>query len=152
MASGLARTIVALALDEAANAAGIVPGAATGFGLISVGAYVLMAGGFVRTRQFWWLALPATLAVAVVWSMAMLVSEEIATASLAAGGRGLVGLVAFSGYFAALFTVGMLFFVLPMLFALGWLADRIPALRRRGVGDAVRRGGRASPSRLNDPR
>jgi hypothetical protein len=81
----------------------------------------------------------------------MLVSEEITTASLAAGGRGLVGLVAFSGCFAALFTVGMLFFVLPMLFALGWLADRIPALRRRGVGDAVRRGGRSSPSRLNDP-
>jgi hypothetical protein len=78
--------------------------------------------------------------------MAALVSDDVAVATYAIGGRGLTGLVVFLGYFAVLATVGYLLLLSPALYALGWAADQIPALRRRGVGDALRNGGRPRSS------
>jgi hypothetical protein len=146
IALGIGQSIWAYVVDEPVNAAGIVPGVAIGFGLISVGAYALIAAGYLRAGTYWWLALPATLASLVVWSMAMLVLNEVAVGSVMAFGRGLVGLVVVFGYFATLFTVGWLLGILPCLFVLAWIADRIPWLRNAGAGEALR--GRALPRKM----
>ena len=143
VAAGAVQSLVAYLRDESANAAGVVPGIAIGFGIISVGAYAVLAAEILRQRRLSWLAFPATLTILAVWSIAVLVSEDALIATFASGGRGLVGLVVFLGYFTVLATVCFLV-ILPALHLLGWAADQIPAFRRRGVGDALRRGGRPS--------
>jgi hypothetical protein len=105
---GIGRTLLASVRDEGVNAAGIVPGVAIGFGLISVGAYALMAGRFVRLRQLWWVAYPTVLTILVVSSVALLASADAGLPSFVRGNRGLIGLIVVTGYFAVVVTVGYL--------------------------------------------
>jgi hypothetical protein len=139
IALGIGQSIRAYVVDESVNAAGIVPGVAIGFGLISVGAYVLMAAGYLRAGSYWSLAFPATLTVLVTWSTAMLVAEQVAIATVTTFGDGVSGMVVLVGFFANVGTVCMLLFILPVLLVLAWIADRFAWLRSRGVGDGLRR-------------
>lgn len=149
VAAGLSQSLVACVRDEGVNAAGVVPGVAIGFALVSVGGYALLAAGYLRMRMLRWTALPAGLTMLVVSTVAVLTTGHVPPAVYAVGGRGLVGLVVFVGYFVTLGTVVML--VLYAVFsALGWLADQVPALRRRGVGDVIRGGGRPNFGQTRD--
>jgi hypothetical protein len=48
-------------------------------------------------------------------------------------------LAVFFGYAVTAFTVFVMLGLIPLTYLLAWLADRIPALRRRGVGAYIRR-------------
>jgi hypothetical protein len=139
VAFGVAWAVSAGIRDEGVNSSGVVRGVGIGLTSISVGAYALMAASLVRTRQLWWVLFPATLTVLVVWSAAVLVTGDAPPVAYARGEQGLVGLVVFMGYFALVATPSYLLLVLPAMLGLAWLADQVPALRRRGVGDAIRR-------------
>lgn len=142
LAAGVGRLLLARILGEGVNQSGLVPGVATGFVLVSVGACALLAAGFARRRLRWRLAIPAVLSLWIVSSMALLVAGGGPVVDYARGLRGIVGLLVFFGFFLTIATVGTVLVLHPAMHALGWLADRVPPLARRRVGDALRRGGR----------
>lgn len=150
VALGVVWCLVALVRDEGVNAAGVVRGVGIGLTSVSLGAYALMAANFVRIRQLWWLLFPIFLTFLVVWSAATLTTGDAPPVSYARGDRGLAGLVVFVGYFALVATPAYLLIVLPVLLGVAWLTDQIPALRRRGVGDAIRREGRPATQHERD--
>lgn len=142
LAAGLVRLVIARVRDEAINQSGTVPGIALGYVLVALSACALMSAGFARDRRLGWLALPAALATLVVASMWTISSGDGQLGDYARGTRGALGLVVFLGYFVTAFSVFIMLGLIPLTYALAWLADHIPALRRRGIGAYIRGAGK----------
>jgi hypothetical protein len=52
---------------------------------------------------------------------------------------GIEAVLVFFGFLGTIFGACMVLLVLPFMWILAWIADRIPPLRRRDVGNEIRR-------------
>ena len=134
---GIALLVTAFATGERANASGFVPGMALGFLAAAVATLTLIAADHVRDGQYGRVAVALRVGL-VAWLIAstFAVVWGFPTAlPWASPLRGIVAGVVLIGFVITLYLGS----VVPVFWALAWLADRIPALRRSNVGKEIRR-------------
>jgi hypothetical protein len=139
-ATGILLIVVSQANGERANASGFVPGVALGFLAISSGVLSSIAAERLREARYARVALVIGL---MAWTSA---STFLVVWALPPGSLRVVPLGAVLGVAILAGFIGTLYLgtVVPIFWALGWIADKIPALRRSKVGSEIRRqtGGR----------
>lgn len=140
---GVGLLVVSLMTDEGVNESGLVPGVSASYIAIACGGLGLIAAHWLGGQ---W----PGLAVIPVVVMAWFATSKV----LVVWGPGLgvwpfgpqtdplvVGFVRLGDVLTnyAVVYVALIAMFWAVLSALAWLADRVPALRRRHVGDAIRR-------------
>jgi len=145
LALGIVLIAVARGTDEEVNRSGFVPGVAAGFIAIAVGGLGLILARRIREERYGralvvfalmvWLAASTFLFVWVLDpdSVAGMPRNPLIVIVIL-----IIVIGAALGFIGTLFAVGIVL-GLVMLSVLAWLTDRIPALRRRNVGDPIRR-------------
>jgi hypothetical protein len=146
LVSGIGILLVSLVTRERANASGFVPGVGVGYALVTAAGLAFVAARNVRGRDYIraWVATAMALWVGasvylVIWGLAPGALSDIPMGTI-------IGLVILAGFFGAELGAVYVLFLIPVFFALAWLLDRVPALRRRGIGAQVRQAIRRPPS------
>jgi hypothetical protein len=142
LAFGIILAIAAYWSDERVNQSGYVPGVIAGYVAIAMGGMAFILASRISKRQ---LGLGILVVALMGWFSAstwIVVWDDPAgildamplnrpDAALVVGAIGL-------GFICSLMATMTVIFV-GILLALAWLADLLPPLRRRGLGDALRR-------------
>jgi hypothetical protein len=141
LASGLTVLSVALVRGDQADASGFVPSVGVGYLLVTLAGLAFIARGPLRARRYMALAVVGAVAVWLTASRYLFFSLPPGSLSDVPMGT-MIALLIVAGIFLNMFAVVYLFVVflvlIPMMTALAWCADRVPRLRRRGVGDSIR--------------
>jgi hypothetical protein len=139
VAIGIVLIGIAVATDERVNHSGFVPGVALSFLAIAVGGLGFLAADNIHDRRYGRLALLLALMLwlgvstyLVVWGLAPGSLRDVPVGVLAAG-------ILILGFLGTWYAVVVVLFLAPLSWALDWLADRIPSLRRHDVGRRIRR-------------
>ena len=140
LVSGIGALIVALLRGEEPNVSGFVPGVAVGYLLIALAGLAFVAASRLRDRRCGPLAVVAAVAVWLMASTYLFLSLPAGSLGTAPVGT-LIGWLVVGGVLLAQFAVVLILGIIPVMTVLAWLADRIPTLRRHGVGEAIRRQG-----------
>jgi hypothetical protein len=135
---GVGALVNSLVTDEGVNQSGFVPGVAFGFILLTIAGWSFVAAKQVEHGRYLQLA---ALVVLIGWSAGStyLVVWGLPPGSLREVPMGIIiGLLIVAGFLLTELTVIYLLVLFPLLTAMAWIADRIPALRRRTVGEKIR--------------
>jgi hypothetical protein len=139
LAAGIAALAASLVTEEGVNQSGFVPGVGVGYTLVTMAGLAFLAARHLRIRDYLRLAVDLVLALWVAGSV-YLVIWGLRPGSLAHLPMGsMLAVIIFFGFIGAEIGAVFLLFLLPIFLVLAWIADQIPALRRRGVGTQIRR-------------
>ena len=138
LAAGIGRLPIAYFSDEGVNRSGLVPGVGLGYVLVAVGAYALWSAALVRDRRTGWLVLPGALTLVALASAGFMVFSDGQPREYALLPPGPLGALAFFGFVITMFTVVNVLVLIPLMYGMAWLVDRVPALRRGGAGAYIR--------------
>jgi drug/metabolite transporter (DMT)-like permease len=141
LAAGVATLVAAFVRGDDVNTSGFVPGVAIGYLLSALAGLTSIAINPVRDGRYGPLAVLALVAAWLTGSTCALLwlpagwSHDVPMGTI-------FGLLILLGVLLTWLAVYLMLFV-TFVGAVAWLVDRIPALRRRGVGDAIRQRGHA---------
>jgi hypothetical protein len=139
VATGIVLFGIAVATGERVNHSGFVPGAALSLLAIATGGLGLRAADNIRDGRYGRLAV--VLALTLWFGVStFLVIWGLAPGSLRDVPMGVVvGGFLILGFLGTLCAAMVVLVIAPVSWALDWLADRIPSLRRRDVASKIRR-------------
>jgi hypothetical protein len=139
VAASLAQIAMSMTSGEPPNENGWVPGVGRAYMLATIAYLLLVGAGLIRSGSSKWrLSLLAVAAVSLLGGTYLVV--WVAQDSLRETLHGsAIALLALFGFIGTLWATVWLLVLLPMMSALAWLVDQVPALRRRGAGTEMRR-------------